>query len=182
MKPFIYLITLSSVLMACAKDDNRPSFEPQPMRNEVELSFIGTDDQDKSFGYGQDLSSVECRYDKSNNSIRVVAYRFSSNKDMKVSESLQMTDYAIQTNKSGFLKPMEGDVVPSFIFLSDQSNLKFTDKSNCSTYYEINGDEIKGNVLCSALESENAENTFVSMEFQCMNQNYLLFEIKEEMI
>ncbi len=182
MKKLMMLFSLSSVLMACSKNDGPPMVAEQPIRNELEMSFIGTEDQDKVFGYQQELSSVECRYDHSNKSLRVVAYRFVNGPQMKITESLQLTDFAIEPNKSGFLKPTEGDMVPSFIFLSDQVDLKYTDQSNCSTYYEVEGDEIRGNVLCSALQTEENENTFVSLEFQCLNQNYLLFEIKQEMI
>lgn len=176
-------IVMSSLVMACSRDEVPPPQMPEPMRNEVELNFLGENDQDKTFGFNQNLSTVECRYNRSNNSLRVVAYQFNNDGgDLKINESMQITDYAIQTNKSGFLKPSEGDMVPSFIFLSDRTNLKYTKESNCSTYYEISGDEIKGNILCSALESDVNEKTFVSVEFQCVNQGYLNFEIKQEMI
>ncbi len=182
MKKLMMLFSLSSVLMACSQNDNPPMVADEPLRNQLEMSFIGTEDDDKEFGYRKELSSVECRYDHSNRSLRVVAYRFVNDTQMKITESLQLTDFAIESNKTGFLKPTEGDMVPSFIFLSDQVDLKHTDKSKCSTYYEVEGDEIRGNVLCSALQTEDDENTFVSLEFQCVNQNYLLFEIKQEMI
>lgn len=183
MKTFIYLLFLSSVLMACERDKTPQFYDQQPLRNEVEMSFIGVDKEDKFYGYNSDLSSVECRYNSANSSLRVVAYKFlNTNGELKIEESLQLTDYAVQNSKSGFLKPMEGDIVPAFIFLSDAADYKYTAESNCSTYYEFVGDELKGNVLCSALQSNDNEKTFVSLEFQCMNQNFLLFEIKEEMM
>ncbi len=182
MKNLTLFLILTSVLMACSNNNNEPPVAQQPLRNEVEMSFIGTTDEDKLYGYRQSLSSVECRYDQANNSLRVVAYKFDNQDTLKVSESLQLTDYAIQPNKSGFLKPAEGDMVPSFIFLSDQMDITYTEQSNCSTYYEFQGDELRGNVLCSALETDANDRTFVSIEFQCLNQNYLLFEIKQEML
>ena len=184
MKRLINMLVLSSVLMACSNDD-APTYPvtEQPIQNEVRMNFIGTENEDKYFGVNSQLSSVECRYDSANKNIRVVAYRFSDVKgEFKVEESLQLTDYAIETSKSGFLKPNEADSVPSFIYMADPATLKYTDQSNCSTYYQINGEEIRGNVLCSALQSDENENTFVSVEFQCKNQTYLLFEIKQEML
>lgn len=182
MKNFTLILIVSSVLMACSNNDNPPPMMEEPLRNELEMSFIGTDEDDKLYGYRESLSSVECRYDQANSSIRVVAYKFSNGQQLKVAESLQVTDVAIETSKSGFLKPAEGDMVPSFIFLSDQVDIKYTEQSNCSTYYEIQGDEIRGNILCSALETDQMDKTFVSLKFQCLNQNYLLFEIKQEML
>lgn len=184
MKTILYSIVLSSVLVACNKGgDPAGPQAPAPIKNEVRLNFIGEETQDKYYGVNFGLSSVECRYDSANNNIRIVAYQFAEEQgEFKIKESLQLTDYAIDTNKSGFLKPNESDQVPSFIFLGNPMTLKYTDQSNCSTYYQVQGEEIRGNVLCSALQSEQNENTFVSVEFQCKNQSYLLFEIKQEML
>ncbi len=183
MRMLIFSLILSSVLAACDNNDNPPPYMEEPIKNDVELSFLGPETEDKIFGYRESLSSVECRYDRANNTLRVVAYKFANDsEEFKVTESLQLTDYAVETNKSSVLKPMEGDIVPSFIFLSDAVDIKYTKNSHCLSYYEFNGDELRGTVSCSALETDQNEKTFVSLEFQCMNQNYLLFEIKQEML
>lgn len=182
MKKIIFGLMLSSVLMACSKEDVQPPPVNNPMRNEVRMNFIGVENEDKVFGYNEKLSSVECHYDAGSGNLRMVAYRFVDQGDLQIQESLQLTDFAIQTQKSGFLKTSEEQTVPSFIFLGDPMTLKFSDQSNCSTYYDVKGDEIRGNVLCSALEDEENQTQFVSLEFQCRNQDYLLFEIKKEML
>jgi hypothetical protein len=182
MNTKLFLILLSSVLVACGQDNELPQVTEEVLRNELELSFIGGQDQDKAFGYNQEMSSVECRYDGSSKSLRVVAYQFVNGDQLKVSESLQLTDVAIENFKSSVLRPAESELVPSFIFLSDQETLRFTENSNCSTYYEIEGDVIQGRVSCFALENQQNEKSFVSMRFQCRNQSYLMFQIKEEML
>ena len=181
MKNLILIMVGASLLMAC-NEKRDPAHYEEPMRNQLEMSFLGVDSEDKMFGFGQELSSVECRHDTSNNSLRVVAYRFDNGNNLKIAETIQLTDYAVKSNKSGLLKPLEGDLVPSFIFLSDQSNLKYTKDSHCSTYYEIEGEELKGSVLCSSLTKDETEETFVSLQFQCLIKDYLLFEVKPEML
>ncbi|MEM7647252.1 MAG: hypothetical protein AAF203_10100, partial [Pseudomonadota bacterium] len=101
---------------------------------------------------------------------------------LKIVETLQLTDLEVVNNDSGFLKASEESKVPAFVYRGSYLELNYTNASTCSTYYEISGNELRGNILCSALVSNLNEKTFISMEFQCMNQDYLLFEIKEEML
>src|SRR5690606_18115292 len=126
--------------------------------------------EDKSYGYGKQLSSVECLYDQTTDNIRVVAYKFSESGAFRIVERLQITDQAIANTKSGLLKPNSEEKVPAFIFLSEPIDLEFTSESSCSTHYDITGEDIKGTILCSALKSHLNEKTFVSVEFQCKNQ------------
>ena len=180
MKHIIWSLILLSLLAACGEDEKQ---EPaRPFENQVRLHFIDSSKEDKAYGYGKQLSSVECLYDQKTDNLRVVAYKFSESGAFRIVESLQITDLAIENTKSGLLKSTSEEEVPAFIFLSEPIDLEFTSNSSCSTYYDITGDEIKGTVLCSALESNQNEKTFVSVEFQCRNQKYILFEVKEEML
>ena len=183
MKKLIFGILLSSVLIACSDEDLNQPPQDSPLRNELNMQFVGLDGEDRKFGYREKLSSVECRHDSSTGELRVVAYRFVDKGDLQIQESLQLSDYEVQTEQSGSLKTMEEQTVPSFVYLGNSMTLKFGQKSGCQTYYyDIEGGGIGGMVLCSALVDNEGENHFVSIDFQCRKQDYLLFEIKEEMI
>lgn len=183
MKKLIFGVLLSSVLIACSEEGHNPPPQDSPLRNQLNMQFVGLDGDDRKFGYKEKLSSVECRHDSSTGELRVVAYRFVDQGDLQIQESLQLSDFDVRTEQSGSLKTSEEQTVPSFVYLGDSVTLKFGEKSGCQTYYyDIEGGGIGGMVLCSALEDSEGENHFVSIDFQCRNQDYLLFEIKEEMI
>lgn len=177
MRILITFLVLSSVLMACDRKQE-PVVQPDPpVRNELEMDFLGENEADKNFGFQSEFSSVECRYDSASDYLRVVAYRFGNTEEFKVEESLQLTDYRMQTNQSGTLQGSENDPVPPFVFFGTPLTLTYTNQSNCSTFYEVDREVIKGNILCSALENDMQERVFVSLRFQCKNQDFLLFEI-----
>ena len=184
MRKFIYPIVMSVVLAACSDQDNRNLMPvEEPLKNEVKMNFIETDEASKNYGHRKDLSRVECQYDKQTGDFQLVAYLYeNSDESLRISEMMQITDYGINIGSSGILKPLVGDLVPSFIFLSDQGSIKYTETSQCSTYYDINEEELRGNVVCSGLDSEINEESFIAVSFQCTNQNYLQFEIRPEML
>lgn len=182
MKKAILLLTsVSSVLMGC--HDHHEDPPPPPMQNEVVVNFLGSTGSEKRFGNHAPLSSVECQFSLAQKKLKIVAYQFYSGEDLQITETMQITDYGVENKQSGFLVTDLEDPVPSFVYLKNgQSNIEYGDESSCSTYYEVLNNEIRGNVMCASLDEEFGNKKFVSVEFQCRDQDYLLFEVKQEML
>ena len=183
MRLLLTIPILSVLMLACSEKNRMPPVQKEPFHNQVEISFLGTEEENQYFGHQQGLSRVECRYNPAIQSLRVVAYRFDRrDSGIHITESVQISDTPVVTGENGLLTARSTDEVPAFVYLGENSILKYGKESRCSTYYTFSGDELQGNIYCSSLEAKDGEVAFVSMEFQCLNQDYIIMEIKKEML
>jgi hypothetical protein len=184
MKILTSFIILSSVLVACSQEDEVAQNPITPFYSQAQLSFVGTDLKDRRFGHNVDLSQVDCQYDPDTTTLKMVAYTFEekATQGLKIKETIQLTDPRFQTVQSSSLQASDTLLLPPFIFMGEDLDLKHNDSSHCSTRYEMQGDEITGRVVCWDLEIEGQDEMFVSLEFQCRTKGYLLFEVQPEMV